>query len=97
MVQNYNQQPPYNPPPRESSGMGVVLGVLLAVVIAVGAYFFMQNRNMENAGLEPAAGNTTINVETPAPDASAAPDASDTTTGSGTTAPAPNVDPIPQQ
>lgn len=56
MAQNYNQQPPYNPPPRESSGMGVVLGVLLAVVVAIGAYFFMQNRNLDNAALEPAAG-----------------------------------------
>ena len=35
MAQNYNQQPPYNRPPRESSGMGVVLGILLAVVVAV--------------------------------------------------------------
>ncbi len=39
----------------ESSGMGVVLGILLAVVIAIGAYFFLTGGNSPDS-LEPAAG-----------------------------------------
>lgn len=29
----------------ENSGMGVVLGVLLAIVLAIGAYFIIANNN----------------------------------------------------
>jgi hypothetical protein len=85
MVQNYNQQPPRQQP--ESSGIGVVLGILLVVVIAVGAYFFIQNRNGDRTGLEPAAGNTAME----APDTSAIPadNSADETSPSGTTVPAP--------
>lgn len=90
MVQNYNQQPP-----RESSGMGVMLGILLAVVIAIGGYFFMQNRNVDNAALEPAAGNTTVNVETP-DTISAAPTPMDST-ADDTAAPAPGGNPASSQ
>lgn len=61
MNQNYNE--PRNVQPRDvqvrdGSGTGVVLGILLAVVIAVGAYFFIQNRN-DTTTLEPAAGVAT--------------------------------------
>ena len=45
----------------DSSGMGVVLGILLAVVVAIGAYFFIANRDGAT-GLEPAAGDTTVNI-----------------------------------
>lgn len=64
----------------DGSGNGVIIGILLAVVIAVGAYFFLKSNN--NAALEPAAG-----VEAPL--------AGDTTTPAGNnafpseTAPAP--------
>ena len=43
----------------DGSGNGVIIGILLAVVIAVGAYFFMKSN--DNTALEPAAG-----IETPA-------------------------------
>ena len=33
----------------ENSGMGVVLGILLAVLLAIGGYYFIQSRN--NAGI----------------------------------------------
>lgn len=92
MAQNYNQQPPYNQPPRESSGMGVVLGVLLAIVVAVGAYFFMQNRNVDATGLEPAAGTPAME-QTTVPSGNTA----DTTTGSGTIAPSNGMNEAPQQ
>lgn len=42
----------------DGSGNGVIIGILLAVVIAVGAYFFIKGN--DNTALEPAAG-----VETP--------------------------------
>ncbi len=92
MAQNYNQQPPYNQPPRESSGMGVVLGILLAVVVAVGAYFFMQNRNIDATGLEPASGTTAME-QTTAPTGNT----TDGTTGSGTMAPSDGVNETPQR
>ncbi len=38
----------------DGSGNGVIIGILLAVVIAVGAYFFLKSN--DNAALEPAAG-----------------------------------------
>ncbi len=50
----------------DNSGMGVVLGILLAIVVAVGAYFFMRGNDAGN--IEPAAGNEAIvNTTEPAP------------------------------
>jgi len=40
----------------DGSGVGVFFGIVLAIAIVVGAYFFIQNRNMDNTALEPAAG-----------------------------------------
>jgi hypothetical protein len=54
----------------DNSGTGVVLGVLLAIVIAIGAYFFIQNRDDDATNtLEPAAGieAPTNDTDTPAP------------------------------
>jgi hypothetical protein len=39
-----------------SSGMGVFFGIVLAIAVIVGAYFYIQNRSADNAALEPAAG-----------------------------------------
>jgi hypothetical protein len=69
MAENYNQQSD------ERAGMGVVLGIILAVVIAIGAYFFMQNRD-GSSDLEPAAGmDTPLAGDTAAPDTGTAPPA----------------------
>ena len=92
MVQNYNQQPPQQPQQQDSSGMGVVLGILLAVVVAIGAYFFIANRNADTIGLEPAAGTTAME----APDTTRSVAPADSTAG-GTTAPAPGENPAPAQ
>lgn len=51
----------------DNSGMGVVLGILLAVVVIVGAYFFFQSNGTPNA-LEPAAGIEAPNVNIDMPD-----------------------------
>jgi len=58
MNQNYNQQPPA---PSDNSGMGVVLGVIIAVLIAVGGYFFMQSQGMIGSPAD----TTTVNIEAP--------------------------------
>lgn len=54
----------------DNSGMGVVLGILIAVVLAVGAYFFIQNQGglggststtnieMPDVSIEPASGGS---------------------------------------
>lgn len=42
----------------DNSGMGVILGVILAVVIAIGAYFFIKSEG----GLD---GTQTTNIEMP--------------------------------
>lgn len=39
-----------------NSGTGVFLGIVLAIAVIVGAYFYIQNRSADNAALEPAAG-----------------------------------------
>jgi hypothetical protein len=41
----------------DNSGMGVVLGILIAVLLAVGAYFFIQSRG--------GVGGTTTNIDLP--------------------------------
>src|SRR4051812_33223801 len=45
---------------QDNSGMGVVLGVLVAIVVVVGAYFFLNNRTDIGAG-----DRTDINVTSP--------------------------------
>lgn len=44
----------------DNSGMGVVLGILIAVVLAVGGYFFVK----KEGGLDKTASSTT-NIEMP--------------------------------
>lgn len=45
--------------PNNSSGVGVFFGIVLAIAVIAGAYFFIQNRNAATVGLEPAAGTET--------------------------------------
>lgn len=47
-----------NQPTTDNSGMGVVLGILLAVVIVVGAFFFLRGGD-DLPSAEPAAGMDT--------------------------------------
>lgn len=49
-----------NPNNNDNSGVGVVLGILLAVIIAVGAYFFIKNED----GM-PGTETTNVNIEAP--------------------------------
>lgn len=69
----------------DGSGNGVIIGILLAVVIAVGAYFFIKGN--DNAALEPAAG-----IETPAGETDV-----DVNITPNDTAPAPAPTPAPAQ
>lgn len=45
----------------DNSGMGVVLGILIAVVLAIAAYFFIQNQGGIGGG-----STTNVSVEAPA-------------------------------
>ena len=66
----------------DNSGVGVVLGIVLAVVIAIGAYFFFKNE-----GALPGTETTNISVEAP----DVAPSAGDNTVDDVPTTPsAPN-------
>jgi hypothetical protein len=60
-----------NPNTNDNSGVGVVLGILLAVIIAVGAYFFIKNE-----GAIPGSETTNVTIEAPqvAPSAGDAPE-----------------------
>lgn len=69
----------------DGSGNGVIIGILLAVVIAVGAYFFIKGN--DNTALEPAAG-----IETPAGETDV-----DVNVMPNDTAPAPAPTPAPAQ
>lgn len=61
MAQYPNNSNLNNPAPRsDNSGMGVVLGILLAVLIVVGGYFFLKNE-----GTLPDNNATTANIEAP--------------------------------
>lgn len=54
MVQN-----PNTVPASDNSGMGVVLGILLAVLIVVGGFFFLRSQGVIETG------TTTANIEAP--------------------------------
>lgn len=45
----------------DNSGMGVVLGIVIAVLIAVGGYFFLQSQGMIGGNAD----TTTVNIEAP--------------------------------
>ena len=64
----------------DNSGTAVVLGILLAVIIAIGAYFFMKNET----GLP---GTETTNISVEAPDV--APSAGNNTVDDVPTTPSP--------
>ena len=61
MAQYPNHSTPNNNVPRsDNSGMGVILGILLAVLIVVGGYFFLKNE-----GTLPGTNATTATIEAP--------------------------------
>ena len=77
-----NSNPNNNVPRSDNSGMGVILGILLAVLIVVGGYFFLKSEgtlpdNATTANIEapdvtintaePAAGEPAGNTPAPAP------------------------------
>ena len=69
----------------DNSGMGVILGILLAVLIVVGGYFFLRSE-----GSIPGDGtSTTANIEAPDVTINEAPDAEPS---AGSAAPAPTAD-----
>ncbi|HEU4839060.1 MAG TPA: hypothetical protein VFS88_06585 [Micavibrio sp.] len=43
-----------------NSGMGVFFGIVLAIAVIVGAYFYIQNHSADNGALEPAAGTESL-------------------------------------
>ena len=74
----------------ENSGTGVIIGILIAVLLAVGAYFLIRSDDNTNASVAPiAADSPDINVVNPAP---AAPDVNVETPDVNVDTPDVNVD-----
>jgi hypothetical protein len=70
-------QAPNTVPPSDNSGMGVVLGILIAVLLVVGGFFFLRAQGVIEPGTSTAtnieAPDVTINTTEPAAGTEAAP------------------------
>ncbi len=67
----------------DNSGMGVIAGILIAVLLVVGGYFFIQGRDTAGTGRDVA-----VNIETPSNAEPAAGNAAPQTPTSNAPAPA---------
>lgn len=52
-------QNPNNVPPSDNSGMGVILGILITVLLVVGGFFFLRSQGVVEGG------TPTANIEGP--------------------------------
>lgn len=79
-----------SPNTSDNSGMGVVLGILIAVLLVVGGFFFLRSQGMVGEGA-----TTATNIEAPDATINTTEPAAGTGTDAGT-APAPATQPAQQ-